>query len=312
VLRHGDSACGQVISIDFSSVRRLLINADDFGLTLGVNRAIAGLYDASCLLSTTLMATGAAFADAVALAKSRPKLATGCHIVLTGGVPVLPPAEIPSLLGQDSMRFRPGLGMLVRDLMLGRLNEPEIEREAAAQIRRLQDAGIAVSHIDSHKHTHLFPAIVRPLARAAAACGVHALRNPFEPAWSRRSGSLVRRLQLRALGRLHDPFFQQFDPDRFATTEGILGVSATGDLNAGTLHDILDIMPEGAWELVCHPGYNDAALHGVQTRLRAEREIEFNALLTEIPAALRNYPELQLISYRDLQPTAPAESRTAP
>jgi len=294
-------------------VRRLLINADDFGLTPGVNRAIAELHDAGCLLSTTLLATGAAFADAVALAKSRPALAVGCHIVLTDGMPILPSAEIPSLV--QGTYFRPKLGAFIRDLMLGRLNESEIEREAVAQILKLQQAGIAVSHIDSHKHTHLFPAIVRPLARAAAACGVYALRNPFEPAWSIQTGSFVRSLQLRTLNHLHDPFFQQFDPDQFATTEGTLGVSATGNLNAHTLESLLEIMPEGAWELVCHPGYNDADLDGITTRLRRHRVTELHALLAEIPHALRNYPELQLISYRDLQPTAsaetPAESRTA-
>jgi hopanoid biosynthesis associated protein HpnK len=283
-------------------VRNLLINADDFGLTPGVNRAITELHDAGCLLSTTLMATGTAFTDAVALAKARPALGVGCHIVLTDGVPVLPPAEIPSLV--EGSHFRSRLTHFIRDLMLGRLNEAEVEREATAQIRRLQDAGLRVSHIDSHKHTHLFPAIVRPLARAAQACGVTALRNPFEPAWSMQAGSLLRKLQLRALGRLRGPFFQQFDAGTLATTEGTLGVSATGDLNPDTLHDLLELMPEGTWELVCHPGYVETALDAVSTRLRQHREIELNALLTEIPRALRNYPELQLISYRDVHPTA--------
>jgi len=285
-------------------VRRLLINADDFGLTPGVNRAIAGLHDAGCLLSTTLMATGEAFTDAVTLATARPALAVGCHIVLTDGIPVLPPQEIPSLMEGSHVRphFRDKLGSFVRDLMLGRLNEAEIEREAIAQIRKLQDAGICVSHIDSHKHAHMFPAIARPLARAANACGVHALRNPFEPQWSIRGGSLLRRVQMRMLSRLREPFFAQFNENAFGIPEGTLGISATGDLHADSLHDLLDLMPEGTWELVCHPGYNDAALDAVTTRLRQHREIEFNALLTEIPQALRNYPELQLISYRDVHP----------
>jgi predicted glycoside hydrolase/deacetylase ChbG (UPF0249 family) len=289
-------------------VRRLLINADDFGLTPGVNRAIAELHDAGCLLSTTLMATGAAFSDAVALAIARPALAVGCHIVLTDGTPVLPPSAIPSLA--VGANFRPKLVTFIRDLMLGRLDESEIEREAVAQICKLQNAGLRVSHIDTHKHTHMFPAIARPLARAAAICGVYALRNPFEPMWSVQTGSFVRSLQLRALNRLHDPFFQQFDADAFATTDGTLGISATGDLDADALHHLLKIMPEGTYELVCHPGYNDAALDTITTRLREHRETELNALLTEIPQALRNYPDLQLISYRDIHPAA--ESKTTP
>jgi predicted glycoside hydrolase/deacetylase ChbG (UPF0249 family) len=288
-------------------VPRILINADDFGLTPGVNRAIAQLHDAGCLRSTTLMATGAAFADAVALSTSRPQLGVGCHIVLTDGTPVLPPSEIPTLVAGE--KFRPKLGSFIRDLILDRLNESELEREATAQIQKLQHAGIHVTHIDSHKHTHLFPAIVRPLARAAAACGVHALRNPFEPAWS--PGNMTRLLQLRALNILHDPFFQQFDEDTFATTAGTLGISATGDLDAETLQGLIALLPEGTWELVCHPGYNDAALGHITTRLRHHREIEFNALLTQIPLALRNYSDLALISYKDLQPAATRSKNTS-
>jgi predicted glycoside hydrolase/deacetylase ChbG (UPF0249 family) len=284
-------------------VPSLLINADDFGLTPGVNRAIAELHDAGCLRSTTLMATGSAFDDAAALALARPLLGVGCHIVLTDGLPVLPPAEIPSLLGEDGIHFRPTLGVFVRDLMLGRLNELEIEREATAQMRKLQTAGIRITHFDSHKHAHLFPAIVRPLARAAHACGVPALRNPFEPAWSIAvGGSLIRKLQLRALQRLHDPFFAQFDS--LATPDGTLGVSATGNLDATSLQHLLHNMPEGVWELVCHPGYNDADLDRITTRLRAHRQVEYAALLQQIPLALRINPELRLISYTGILPSA--------
>ena len=279
----------------------LLINADDFGLTPGVNRAIAELHDVGCLLSTTLMATGRAFDEAVTLALARPALGVGCHIVLTDGLPALPPAEIPSLLGPDGVHFRPALSSFIRDLMLGRLNESELEREAAAQIRRLQSAGLRVTHFDTHKHTHLFPAVVRPLARAAKACRVDALRNPFEPEWSIEAcqGAWKRRLQMRSLARLHDPFFAQFEDMR--TPDGTLGISATGKLDASSLASLLKTMPDGQWELVCHPGYNDAALDSVTTRLREHRAIEYAALLQQIPAALRNFSSLRLISFNDLQ-----------
>jgi predicted glycoside hydrolase/deacetylase ChbG (UPF0249 family) len=288
-------------------VPSLLINADDFGLTPGVNRAIAELHDAGCLRSTTLMATGAAFAGAVSLALARPSLAVGCHIVLTDGVPVLPASEIPSLVS-DGVNFRPTLGRFIRDLMLGRLNESELEREATAQISKLQSAGLRVTHIDTHKHTHLFPAIVRPLARAALACGVHALRNPFEPQWSSAvGGSPLRKLQIRALARLHQPFFDQSDLTAIATTDGTLGISATGSLNAATLPRLLSSMPDGVWELVCHPGYVDAALDAVTTRLRRHRELEREALLAHIPHALRIDSSLQLISFSDVRPT-PSEA----
>src|SRR5258707_10872359 len=113
---------------------RLIINADDFGLTPGVNRAIAELHQAGALTSTTLMATGPAFDDAVATAHANPTLGVGCHIVLTDGVPVLPPEKIPTLIGADRKTFRPSLIDFAFDLLSGRIREEDIVREAFAQI----------------------------------------------------------------------------------------------------------------------------------------------------------------------------------
>jgi predicted glycoside hydrolase/deacetylase ChbG (UPF0249 family) len=163
---------------------RLILNADDFGLTRGINRAIAELAAAGALTSATLMASGPAFEDAVAIAHAHPSLGIGCHIVLVDGAPISPPESVPSLLGPGRRNLRPTLRNFLPALFTGRIRAEEIEREAVAQIRKLQSAGIAVTHIDTHKHTHLFPAVARPLLRAAEQCGVRAIRNPFEPSWS--------------------------------------------------------------------------------------------------------------------------------
>ena len=281
---------------------RLIINADDFGLTSGVNRAIAELHHAGALTSATLMATGAAFDDAIAIAHANPSLGVGCHIVLTDGTPVSPPESIPTLLGPDSKAFRPSLLDFMQALLRGSIREDEIEREALAQIEKLQRAGISITHLDTHKHTHLFPAVSRPLLRLAQRCSIRAVRNPFEPAWSSRlaPNALVRRLQFHALSVLGKRSFQslpQLTHGHVLTANGTIGVSATGHLNAESLRKILHAMPEGTWELVCHPGYNDAALDAIATRLRATREIEREALLSEIPQAIRTFPGLELIHY---------------
>lgn len=293
---------------------RLIINADDFGLTPGVNRAIAELHRAGALTSATLMATGAAFDDAVAIARVNPDLGIGCHVVLTDGTPVSPPGCIPSLLGPDGKTFRPSLIDFVQALLRGIICEDEIEREAFAQIERLQRAGINVTHLDTHKHTHLFPAVSRPLLRLAQRCSIGAVRNPFEPAWSSRlaPNALVRRIQFHSLSVLGKRSFQslpQLTHGHVLTTDGTIGVSATGHLNAASLHQILHAMPEGTWELVCHPGYNDAALDAVATRLRATREIERDALLKEIPQAIRTLPGLELIHYGQIAQRSPGDER---
>src|SRR5712672_3642287 len=161
-------------------MRRLIVNADDFGLTSGVNRAIVESHTRGIVTSATLMANGRGFEDATRLAKTVPRLSVGCHVVLIDGEPVLDAAQIPSLTSSNSggVRFRDGLKSFAARALTGRVNEREIELEATAQIRKLESAGISVSHLDTHKHTHLFPTVLRPVLRAARSCGVRAVRNP--------------------------------------------------------------------------------------------------------------------------------------
>src|SRR5271166_5119504 len=158
-------------------MKRLIINADDFGLAPGVNRAIVELGQAGALSSTTLMATAPYFSPAVYMAFAQPGLAVGCHVVLVDGSPCLRPGEVPSLLDSlDSSGFRITVGSFISDLLRGRIREEEMEAEAVAQIRRIQSSGLTVSHIDSHKHLHAFPRVLAPLLRAASHCGVRCVR----------------------------------------------------------------------------------------------------------------------------------------
>jgi predicted glycoside hydrolase/deacetylase ChbG (UPF0249 family) len=180
------------------------------------------------------------------------------------------------------------LSGFVTDLLRGRISDAEIEAEATAQIRKLKEAGIAVTHIDTHKHTHMFPRVLRPLLRAALACGVKAIRNPFEPNWSLNAtanAGHVRKMQVRLLRSQSAAFAQEVNRAGLRTTDGAIGVLATGTLDTQTIRNLLAAMPDGTWELVCHPGYNDAALQQERTRLLASREVERTALLATIPDA---------------------------
>jgi hopanoid biosynthesis associated protein HpnK len=292
---------------------RLILNADDFGLTHGINRAIAELHSAGALTSATLMANGEAFEDAVRIAHAQPTLGIGCHVVLTDGVPVSPPETIPTLMGPDGRSFRRSLTDFFAAVMFGRVSEEDVAREAFAQIIRIQQQGIMLTHVDTHKHTHILPRVARPLLAVAERAGIRAIRNPFEPRWSSRLGNspFLRRVQLRALGQLQSLFVSlpQIRSGRIRTTSGTVGISATGSLNATTLRAILDILPAGTWELVCHPGYNGRDLDAVTTRLRATRDIERAALLDAFSpnAAQQSHPpHPQLINYKDVAQYAPA------
>jgi predicted glycoside hydrolase/deacetylase ChbG (UPF0249 family) len=277
---------------------RLILNADDFGLTPGINRAIAELHVAGCLTSATLMATGPAFDDAVRIARHQPTLGIGCHIVLVDGTPVLPPETLPTLC-PNGRTFRPRLTDFARDVLIGRIEPDEIQSEAAAQIRRIQEAGIYPTHLDTHKHAHIFTRVAKALYLAAQRTGVRAIRNPFEPRHIHSHALLKRRIEIAAL-HLLQPSYRRATAG-ILTTDGTLGIAATGSVTARTLRGILESLPaDGTYELVCHPGHNDADLEAVSTRLREHREIELHALLHEIPRILTLPNAPTLIHYSEL------------
>jgi hopanoid biosynthesis associated protein HpnK len=288
-------------------VRRLIINADDFGLTGGVNRAIAEGNQRGIITSATLIATGLAFEEAVQLAQLCPSLSIGCHVVLVDGVPVLDATQIPSLIDGDSpgqVRLRRGWGSFACAALSGRLAPQEIEAEATAQIRKLQSAGVVVSHVDTHKHAHVFPSVLRPLLRAAKACGVRVVRNPFEPArlslLAQRPGLWKRWMATRMLRGFAGTFRRAVLDAGMAAPDGALGVTATGALDVQLLAWIIERLPEGTWELVCHPGYNDTQLQAVRTRLRQSRAQELELLTSCATLELLSRNSIDLISYRQL------------
>ena len=296
---------------------RLILNADDFGLTAGVNRAIVELHRAGRLTSATLMARAAATEEAIELARTTPTLGVGCHVVLVDGEPQLAARELsilhepstlpstlpPALIDARTGRFHPTLGAFLARLLTGRIRSGEIEAEAAAQIALLQSKGLRLTHIDTHKHTHMFPAVLRPMLRAARAAGIRAVRNPFEPRWSLRAtpgAPVIRRAEVGLLRRLEPAFRRIVAEEGFATTDGAIGVLATGTLDAATVASLLRNLPPDTlgtetWELVTHPGYNDQDLAQARTRLLASRETEREAL-----GAVEQFPAIELISFAQI------------
>jgi chitin disaccharide deacetylase len=269
-------------------VRRLIVNADDFGLTAGVNRAVAELHSAGAVTSATLMAGAQAACGAMEIACSTPSLGVGCHVVLTGGAPVLDSREVPTLIDASTGQLHSTPNSFLRRLLAGKIRPEELEAEIAAQIRRVQSAGVTLTHIDTHKHTHVLPQVLRPLLRAARSRGVRAIRNPFEPLWSRRAARHApwsRRAQVCGIGLMATRFHRIVQEAGFVTTNGALGLTATGILDKSILDPLLNTIPEGTWELVSHPGYNDADLGNAGTRLKESRENERRALLEAIPGA---------------------------
>ncbi len=285
-------------------MKRLIVNADDLGLTRGVNRAIVEAHHRGIVTSSTLMANGPEFQQGAEMAHFTPSLAVGCHIDLIQMAPVLPPEKIPSLLRDG--RFRLRLPQLAMAALRGHLSGDEICAEATAQMRKLQDAGIVLSHFDTHKHTHVFPQVLRPLLRAARACGVPAVRNPFEPEAVIEFGGIagspklmLRYCAVRALRSLAREFRRQVEAEGLATTDGTVGIVLTGALDQPRLCALLRHIPDGAWELVTHPGYDEPALRSLSS-LSQSREIELRLLTSDETRHCIQECGIELISFRQL------------
>jgi len=290
-------------------VRRLIINADDFGLTQGVNRAIIECHQHGTVTSATLMANAEGSADAVRLSQSAPQLSVGCHVVLVDGSPLLSPSQLPTLVDKNDNRFHQRLSGFCLHALRGRLNPQEVEAEARAQIRRLVADGIRVTHLDTHKHTHIFPQVLKPILRAAQGCGVRAMRNPFGPLGIiqvvDRPALWIRWLKVLALQGLAEKYRGLVKSAGMVMPDGTVGIVSTGALDERLFHFIIERLPEGTWELVCHPGYNDAGLAKVRTRLRESRERELKLLTSYASRELLARLGIELISYGELANVSP-------
>jgi len=291
-------------------MRRLIINADDFGMTLGVNRAIAEAHRAGLVSSATIMSNEAATEDAIAIASQFPSLKTGCHITLVDGRPLSEPQRVPTLIGSlngSGAKFRAGIAQLAVASMMGQVREDEMRNEASAQIGRLRSRGLLLSHIDCHMHSHILPRVLRAVLQAAQDHKVKAVRNPFEPVWSvaatHKSSSFRswnRSAQITALRALHSQFRNAVHQHGMQTTDGTIGIAVTGLLDRELLGRLVDAMHEGTWELVTHPGYNDRDLMEASTELKQSRAIELELLTSLNALDLLRKREIELISYSDL------------
>ena len=290
-------------------MRRLIVNADDLGLTRGVNRGIFETVSQGIVTSTTLMANSAAYDDAVEKARAGggKKPSVGCHVLLVDGEPISPAASVKTLLQDGTGTFRTNLMPFITLAARGKISATEIEAEATAQFRKLQASGIRISHFDTHKHTHIFPAVFEPLLRAAKVCGIRAVRNPFAPVKPLAFAHLVRRpklwkrySQVKVLRRYEEAFRKAVADMGMKTTDGSFGIVSTGHLDKSLFAAVMGGLPEGTWEFVCHPGYSDKDLDAVQTRLHSSRDTEREVLTSDAAREVLKKQGVELISYEQL------------
>jgi hopanoid biosynthesis associated protein HpnK len=287
-------------------MKRLLVNADDFGFTRGVNAGIVRAHKTGIVTSTTIMANGEAFENAVELARANPGLGVGCHLAVVGGRPVAKASEVRSLLDVDGA-LPATLTQLMIKLARGSVATDEIAREFRAQLERVASAGIQPTHLDTHKHSHTHPQVMKALARVAAEFGIKCVRNPFEGVFAPvRLSSLSKWAYLKqyALSAAIQPGAIEFKrlarehglktPDRF------YGVGLTGMLDSAAIRSMMESLGEGTAELMCHPGVYDDDLDRAPTRLKRERERELEAICDPSLRRLAEEQGIELINYGEL------------
>lgn len=263
--------------------KQLVVNADDFGFTPDVNQGIVEAHRRGILTATTLMANGGAFDDAVRLARECPTLDIGCHLVLIGGCSLTTgrplPASVPALL---------------EALARGKIRPYD---ELAPQIRKVLDAGLLPTHLDTHKHTHLAPPVLDAVARLAEEHQIRWVRRPFDFPLDAGGVPPLKRLTSVALGLLRARFHRVLARHGCRSTDHFAGFQITGRFRTPELVQLLAALPEGSTELMCHPGHCGSALRHAPTRLKESREHELEALTSAEAREALSRHVIALVNY---------------
>jgi chitin disaccharide deacetylase len=252
---------------------RLIVHADDFGISRRANEGIIEAHRRGIVTSTSIMASGEAFEHALDLLETTASLDVGVHLTLVDELPVLPGSEVSSLVGRDG-RFHDGAAAFMKRYLRGAVSLAEVERELDAQITGVLNRGVKVSHLDSHQHLHVLPGVRRIVGQLAAKNGIRAIRHPLErpsPYMLGHPGATNRLAQLAILSAFcataRTAGTRQ--PDRF------FGFFFGGKLTKANLMTVLRALPPcGICELMCHPGLVDPLSRHARWGYRWQDELD--------------------------------------
>jgi len=258
--------------------KRLIVTADDFGLTDGVNRAVVRAHQEGVVTSASLMVNSPAFESAVELARQNPNLDIGLHLNLTNK--------------PFALVLRP--------------HQLDLEREVRTQIEKAVGTGLDITHLDGHKHVHVIPAVLKVIRAVAPEYGIHAIRT-----MNTRSAGIMSLLRRNPEAR--GPIIQQLIfargarlawrfclPNAMAGPDRFYGIAETGFLDLEAFRNIIQDLAVGVHEVMCHPGYLDADLRHQPTRLLTQRERELEMLTSQEIRDLIRSSGIELISYKNL------------
>lgn len=281
--------------------KQLIINADDFGIHPAVNEAVRKAATEGILTSTSLMAGGDAFDEAVEMARSMPSLGIGIHLTLVGGIkPVLPPSEVPSLTWDNGVFCHDYGKLIVRDLE-GKISLSEVYAEWDAQIQKIMNTGLPVTHMDGHQHMHMWPhfySIARDLAKKYH---ISCMRVPDEDVlFGMKDGHIIRwaaKNGLSLLSRMHRPDLKK---NHIRTNDHFFGMLYGGHLSPERFAKFILQTKPGITEIMCHPSADTRAMEDT-FHWGYHGEDELAGLLADINRELIEKKQISLISYRDVR-----------
>ncbi|WP_338625575.1 ChbG/HpnK family deacetylase [Selenomonas sp. TAMA-11512] len=282
-------------------MKRLIINADDFGIHTSVNQAVLRAYEYGLLKSTSLIAGGRAAEEAAMLAREAHGLGVGVHLTWVAESPVSDAAKVPSLVDGEG-RFLPHHIAFIKRFLTGAVRREELRLEAEAQIKKILQLGVTPTHIDSHQHLHVLPGVIDMVLELAAKYGIRKLRIPCEPFLFRGNYPAAFARLLAKWGLLSCAFMARQKARRrgFSFPHSFYGMLAGGHLEEPYLLSMLAALPAGTSEIMMHPAADDRAMSSVYD-WQYHWQGELAALQSPTVKACIKEKDIQCISYRELK-----------
>lgn len=220
----------------------LIVTADDLGLHPAINKGVMECVAARAVTAVSLVAQGAAIAEAITFVKKNPQISAGVHLTLVG--------ERPLTTGRLPKNYK----QFLIEYMLGRLDLAAVRHELAAQIDFLQAHGIKLQHADSHQHLHLLPGIADIVVQLCQEKGIARLRTVREPLTVS-----VRTIPLLILRLLSARFVRLCNRAGITTTDRFYGFTTSMRITAAVIQQAKAAAQDKLVELMCHPGYHSEA-----------------------------------------------------
>ncbi len=281
-------------------MKRLIVNADDFGLHSAVNHGIIEGYQKGCLRSTSFVAAGAAAEEAAELARENPGLGVGIHLTLVAERPVLPPEKIPSLVGDDGLLLSDHTAFIKR-YMTGGVRMEELRAECEAQILRARQLGVRLTHIDSHQHLHVLPGVISLALVLAKEYGFSKMRLPaeaflFSGGYPVSVGRYIAKCGLTSCALIAKNAMRRAG---ISTPEAFFGMIAGGHMFLPHFMAILRALPEGVSEIMVHPGTDNRVLDDIY-HWQYHWEEELASVTSKEAMVYIETQGIRLISYEEL------------